>query len=941
VSLTLKWQKDMPVISAIYFLSSLYFIAAILVLSLPVLIDYGFSLLLLIIFMPIYLFLSKDNPFKFFFGYGAWFFLCLAWVSGVVLWEIDHRLDQNLEGKELYVEGQVIGLPKQSSQRQTFEFVPARFFQCEVLNPISNCHSLDDTVTIFRPIPKRWLSMQWSDVLWVYFFRTEKNSALPKKISVALYKNNYQKKYKNNIEKPLRQVRGGEYYQLLLKMRRPRSTLNFFGFDYETWLFAQGIHAKAYVRSKGENKKIIFDRKLEKENSAFSISGFRESIREKLLAHPILSLASLFESQNYNIQESRSPSHVFQNNVSQSKALLLALTIGDRSFISERNKELLINTGVAHLLAISGMHIGFLSVLIFFLAYNFARISNWSIATISSERLSLFILPTQFAAVVSFCAAAAYAGIAGFSLPTQRALLVVLVYSVGIIFFKQVGFYKLWCFAILLVLIRDPLALLGSGFYLSFAAVFFIQWIMLGRFSVSKNLRFEKTKIALKVQLAVFIGLAPLLLLFFSAFYPLALVCNLFAVPLVSVLVLPLGLLSILLIPLSNITSENPSSVSFNPISNIISGMVSEVVSILLYLAETFLDILLIVLSRFEILLASDMYFSLNIATVVILSVFLLLLMSPILFRLKLLLASFCIPVFLYGINEGIDQKVLDGEVRFQMLDVGQGLALIVETRNHLLVYDTGPAFGENFNAGEAIVIPALRNLSVANSLWSKPLNILMLSHGDNDHVGGAQAILNNYPVEEILAFRQSFYPKRKIPIEHKVKWKNCEEGQSWQWDGVNFELFYPLEKQDMNIRKSNNLSCVLRIQTRSASLLLTGDIESKAEKKLIQSLNSDGQVHRLKSNILISAHHGSNSSSTMSFLQAVVPDLVLISSGFNNRFGHPHEKVIRRYRNIGAENLNTANTGALIFESWRYDSDHPSKAISKARQIRHRFWRF
>jgi competence protein ComEC len=231
------------------------------------------------------------------------------------------------------------------------------------------------------------------------------------------------------------------------------------------------------------------------------------------------------------------------------------------------------------------------------------------------------------------------------------------------------------------------------------------------------------------------------------------------------------------------------------------------------------------------------------------------------------------------------------GSAWLTLLDVGQGLAAIVRTRHHVLVYDTGPRYSEGFDTGMAVVVPYLRHLGIHR------VDTMMISHGDNDHIGGAQSVLRLIETGSIL----SGAPDRLS----RAGAEPCVAGQAWRWDGVGFRVLHPRSGLDP---QGNNASCVLRIEAADgASMLLTGDIESGVEQALLAE-----SPDALKATVLVVPHHGSLTSSTAGFVAAVEPDYALFAAGYRNRYGLPHQRVIRRYRRRGARVLDTARHGAI-----------------------------
>ena len=253
----------------------------------------------------------------------------------------------------------------------------------------------------------------------------------------------------------------------------------------------------------------------------------------------------------------------------------------------------------------------------------------------------------------------------------------------------------------------------------------------------------------------------------------------------------------------------------------------------------------------------------------------------------RYLAICFFLPLLTYK-----QQKPQFGEMMFTLLDVGQGLAVVIRTKEHTLVYDTGPAFNKGFNAGSRVILPYLAFEGI------KKIDLLVISHGDNDHIGGAKPILKHLPVKKILSSVPERFPANLA--------SHCVQGQHWKWDGVRFIILSPTFNNNL---KNNNNSCVLKIETHNHTLLLPGDIEKAKEKMLVNK-----KKKYLKSNILVAPHHGSDTSSTYDFIQAVLPQYVLYATGYNNRFHFPAVDVIKRYENINTKQYNTANTGAITF---------------------------
>ncbi|MEO1917304.1 MAG: DNA internalization-related competence protein ComEC/Rec2, partial [Candidatus Thioglobus sp.] len=235
------------------------------------------------------------------------------------------------------------------------------------------------------------------------------------------------------------------------------------------------------------------------------------------------------------------------------------------------------------------------------------------------------------------------------------------------------------------------------------------------------------------------------------------------------------------------------------------------------------------------------------------------------------------------------NEKIAQNTALITILDVGQGTSHVVQTQNHTLLFDTGARYPSGFNLGGSVINPFLK---------AKQINVLdkvIVSHADNDHIGGLADVLQAFKVKEILTSTPN-----KITRQSSL----CYAGQQWRWDGVLFEILSPTKNTRL---KGNNASCVLKVSTDQFSVLMSSDIEKKAEKQLVKH-----QQEKLNSDILLSPHHGSKTSSTQAFLDAVSPSIIIISSGYQNRFNHPAKQVTDRYKANKIKSINTNCAGQI-----------------------------
>jgi competence protein ComEC len=543
---------------------------------------------------------------------------------------------------------------------------------------------------------------------------------------------------------------------------------------------------------------------------------------------------------------------------------LAALVLGDGSGLSREDWKILQDTGTVHLLVISGQHIGMLAAVIYLLVAGLARFGWW---------------PSRWpwlpwACGLAFAAALGYGLLAGFDVPVQRACVMVGLVLLWRLRFRHLGAWWPLLLAFNAVLVLDPLASLRPGLWLSFAAVGILIFTFGGRLGPWKWWQTWT-----RAQWLIALGLCPVLLalnLPISLSGPLA---NLLAVPWVSLLVLPPALLGTLLLPVPYVGAG------------------------LLWLAGGLIDWLFRGLSVIAGAWPAWISPSLPWWALLIGSLGAVLLLLPRGVPLRplgwpLLLILLAPP----------RERVADGLADIWQLDVGQGLAILIRTRHHTLLYDAGPRFGD-FDLGERVVLPALHKLGVER------IDLMLLSHADADHAGGALAVSRGLKVTRVISGDPPGLPAI-------LQAEACESGRQWQWDGVRFQLWQWSAAHD-----SNQRSCVLQIEANGERLLLTGDIDTAAERVLLEGPLA------VPTHWLQAPHHGSRSSSSVALLRALRPHSVLISRGQGNSFGHPHPLVLARYRQQGLRIYDSAQHGAIHL---RLGSFQPPWLMRQQR----RFWR-
>ncbi|MCZ6576492.1 MAG: DNA internalization-related competence protein ComEC/Rec2 [Acidiferrobacterales bacterium] len=606
----------------------------------------------------------------------------------------------------------------------------------------------------------------------------------------------------------------GHRWRFTVRLKRPHGFQNPGGFDYESFLFRERIGATGYIRARQPSQQL----------PGYSILYAVDRIRQRL-----------GERIRYLLDD---------NPVS---GIMVALTNGDRRGITNAQWVSLRRTGTNHLIAISGLHIGLVAGFVFFLG-------RWLWALAGSAVLR-WPAPKVAAASAMF-AAVIYAALAGFSIPTQRALIMLTVAMGAVILQRRVAATQLLAIALFVVLVHDPLAVMGAGFWLSFAAVTVIILSVHGH-SVGRNKWYRLGS----VQWAIAIGLLPLMLVLFHQVSIVGPVANIVAVPVFSLLIVPLTLLAAIL--------------SFLP--DAIARMLFALAAWPLELMWGFLEYL----AGF----AHSLWIQHNPGTWALAAglIGVALLLAPRGWPARWVGVVWLSPLFLLR-----PPAPLAGEIWLTLLDVGQGVAAVVRTAEHTLVYDTGPRFSARFDAGAAVVVPYLFSKGISY------IDTLIVSHGDNDHIGGVRSVLESVHVGRVL----SSVPDR---VENA---RECHSGQRWRWDDVEFAIVHP--PGDGSFR-GNNAACVLMVQSLFGSVMLPGDIEKSAETALVE-----GRGAQLAADVLVVPHHGSKTSSTESFLDAVRPRIALIPAGYRNRFRHPNADVKERYLRRGIRLYASPADGAI-----------------------------
>ena len=661
-------------------------------------------------------------------------------------------------------------------------------------------------------------------------------------------------------------LHAGQRWRLPVRLRQPHGAMNPDGFDAELWLFDQGLRATGSVRGAG----VLLD------TGWAPIENARQSVRDRLL------LAG------------------GQGAVDAGAAgALSALAVGDQAAISGPGWEVFRNTGVAHLMSISGLHITML-----------AWLGGAAIGALwrRCERAALWLATPVAARWGGVGVAWLYALLAGWGVPAQRtvAMLAATAWLRGAGLQWPASLVALA--AMLPVTLLDPWALLQPGFWLSFAAVGLLMVSEPARAApvapahdptppgalsptVAPGALARRLATALRggvrAQVVASLGLAPLTLVAFQQVSLVGLLSNLVAEPWVTLVVTPLTLLGVVAPPAWQLAA----------------GALAPLLWLLGWLARWPWASVHVAAAPAWALLA-------GLAGGV-------LAMLPLPWRLRLAGVPMLLPLLWPFVA-----RPAAGRFELVAADVGQGTAVLVRTRTHLLLFDTGPRLGDANDAGLRMLLPLLQ------ARGEPRVDVLVLSHADADHVGGAQSLIDRMPV---LALRSSLAPGNPLRA-NALPHTACEAGQGWAWDGVRFAILHPFASDYRPGAKTNALSCVLHVVGADGrSALLTGDVEAPGEARLVARARADPGAS-LRSDVLVVPHHGSRTSSTDAFLDAVRPGVAVIQVGYRSRYGHPAPAVVARYAAHGIALVRTDHCGAWLW------ADGQARCT---RTLRRRYWQW
>lgn len=675
----------------------------------------------------------------------------------------------------------------------------------------------------------------------------------------------------------------GQRWELKVKLKRPYGSLNPFTFDFERWSFHQDFGANGSVRS-GE---LLLARDIAFTEFSLNMELARWKLRKKI--------------QILLPQDARYA------------GVIVALVMGDQNAINQDDWQVFNATGIGHLISISGLHVTMLAAV------------GASIAGFIWRRrsLPLMIPVAKVAAVAGFLTAFIYAWLAGFQIPAQRTMYMVGVVAYALWSGRNPRSFDIWWWALALVLLIDPMAPYTPGFWLSFGAVAAILFAMgdsVGLLGIptgkeqgahwSRRLN-QALREACRVQAVVTIALLPLTLYWFYQVSLVSPLANAFAIPLVSYVVTPLAISGALLPELIGRWLLLPAHVAMEYLAIALDWMAGWSWSVTYTKQPGWWALVLASIGIIYAIRPGNLLSG---------------------WRLRVLALGLSIPLFLPIFEKWSDNTLAAGEFKATAFDIGQGTAVLIETQNKKLLYDTGPVQGKRDDAGQRVILPYLRGRGIAH------IDRMVISHSDSDHVGGGATLLKHIRFDSMMGSLPSNNQLLNNLQERKIPSMPCRFGQHWVWDKVEFKVWHPHEDtlfESQYTRKPNELSCVLEVRNEKHSLWLTGDVERQGEAEITERLNTTGLVQLKEQTVIFMApHHGSKTSSSLNLLQVLEPVFAFAQNGYRNRYGHPHPSVTARYSVLHIPFYQTPITGAQI---WTFKKTHHS--MSFWRVVANRLW--
>ncbi len=629
-------------------------------------------------------------------------------------------------------------------------------------------------------------------------------------------------KIKVNWYQATSQLKGGQIWRMTIRMQPPHGYQNDGGFDYERWMFVEGISATAYVVNR--------DLPVLIGESSNAVLKIRAWLSEKIIHHAQgLTYLSLFQT----------------------------LSMGDKTLLPPVLKQLFVNTGTAHLLVISGLHVGLFSLMFYFLA---SRL--W---LVMSHRLNIALNQRDFAVIWAWSAALVYAALAGFSLPTLRALIMLSVLYVALLRRHKISFLNVFSVAVILVLLWQPLALLSFSFWLSFLAVLLIVFSQYGL----KNL--SKFQSILVLQLLFSILFIPLNAIVFNQLIISSFFANLVLIPVMSFIVIPINLLAAFL------ASIDWFAVSF--LYQFLDSLLSVLITYLNFLQDVFGEPIALSYKNMGLMLVSA-------AGAMALFSF---------WRLKLRLPALFIIVMPWFYWQSSIEK---GALLAHFFDVGMGTSVLIQTQNHTLLFDVGPGNKSTYQPAKWVILPYLQRHGID---W---IDEVILSHSDQDHYGGIWPLADKGILPKTVLSGSQIKIKALLPQGYNVQ--DCHQTKPWRWDGVEFKF---LALKSKEVVSDNNHSCVLKVTSKYGSVLLLSDVEVQRENELVMQYKNN-----LAADVMLVPHHGSKTSSSLALLDAVQPIYAVVTAGFLNHWGFPKHDVMKRYDKQSIRWFDTAVDGSVVF---------------------------
>ncbi len=669
----------------------------------------------------------------------------------------------------------------------------------------------------------------------------------------------------------------GQRWHFKAKLKRPYGSLNPYTFDFERWSFHQDFGASGSVRS----AKLLLDKDIALTEIELRMELARWHLRKKIQS-------MLPDNARY-------------------AGVLIALVMGDQNAIHQDDWQVFNATGIGHLISISGLHVTML-----------AGVGASFAAFIWRRRTLPLIAPvSKVAAASGFLTAFIYAWLAGFQIPAQRTM-----YMVGVVAFalwtgRNPRSFDIWWWALAFVLLIDPMAPYTPGFWLSFGAVAAILYAMgdsSGLLGVPtgkelevhwKHRIFRALREACRVQAVVTLALLPFTLYWFYQVSMASPLANAVAIPLVSYVVTPLAIAGALLPEFIGRWLLLPAHASMEYLAIALEWMASWNWAVIWSRQPEWWALVLSGCGMIYAIRPGDIVDS---------------------WRSRLLGITLSIPLFVSPTAWITQSHIAHGEFKATILDIGQGTAVLIETANRRLLYDTGPIQGKKDDAGQRIILPYLRGRGIHH------VDRMVISHSDSDHIGGAATLLKSIRFNLMMGSLPNTNPLLHNLQARKIPSLPCRFGQHWVWDGVEFMIWHPDEETvfaDQYPGKPNEMSCVLEVRNHQSSLWLTGDVERQGEAEITERLDKKMlQAIGARELIFMAPHHGSKTSSSLELLKRLEPNQAFAQNGYRNRYGHPHPDVTARYEALEIPFYQTPQTGAQI---WLFKNNAKSSA---------QFWR-